>query len=49
MNRPREGSAANACTLVSTPDADQKVPSSDSEKVAIASSRSEPPKLPRFS
>src|SRR5690606_1421128 len=49
MNRPREGSAANECTLVSTPERTRNAPSSDSENVAIASSRVQPPKLPRFS
>src|SRR5580658_543969 len=34
---PRVGSVANACTDVSTPERTRKVPSSDSEKVRIAS------------
>ena len=33
MKRPRAGSAAKACTLVSTPERTRKVPSSDSENV----------------
>ena len=37
INRPRSGSVANACTEVSTPDRTMKVPSSESEKVRIAS------------
>jgi hypothetical protein len=49
MNRPRVGSAAKACTLVSTPDRTRKVPSNDSENVAMASSSVHPRKLPRFS
>ncbi|CRR34526.1 hypothetical protein PAERUG_E15_London_28_01_14_08789 [Pseudomonas aeruginosa] len=49
MNRPREGSAANECTLVSTPERTRKVPSSDSANAAIASSRVQLPKVPRFS
>ncbi|MNE97486.1 hypothetical protein D3C80_1958440 [compost metagenome] len=49
MNRPRAGSAAKAWTLVSTPERTRKVPSSDSENVAIASSRVQARKLPRFS
>ena len=48
-NRPRLGSAANACTEVSTPERTRKVPSNDSENAAMASSRVQPPKLPRFS
>ena len=49
MNTPREGSAANECTLVSTPERTRKVPSSDSAKAAIASSSVQLAKLPRFS
>ena len=49
MNMPRSGSEAKACTLVSTPERTRKVPSSDSENAAIASSRVQPRKLPRFS
>src|SRR5581483_6872465 len=37
MNTPRVGSVANAWTEVSTPERTRKVPSSDSEKVRIAS------------
>ena len=49
MKVPREGSAANECTLVSTPERTRKVPSSDSAKAAIASSSVQLAKLPRFS
>ena len=49
MNRPRAGSEAKACTEVSTPERTRKVPSSDSENAAMASSRVQPRKLPRFS
>ncbi len=38
MKTPRVGSVAKACTEVSTPERTRKVPSSDSEKVRIASS-----------
>ena len=38
MNRPRVGSEAKVCTEVSTPERTRKVPSSDSEKVRMASS-----------
>jgi len=38
MKTPRDGSLANACTEVSTPERTRNVPSSDSEKVMIASS-----------
>ena len=38
MNTPRVGSVAKACTEVSTPERTRKVPSSESEKVRIASS-----------
>ena len=37
MKTPRVGSVAKACTEVSTPERTRKVPSSDSEKVRIAS------------
>ena len=37
MNTPRVGSVAKACTEVSTPERTRKVPTSDSEKVRIAS------------
>ena len=37
MKTPRVGSVAKACTEVSTPERTKKVPSSDSEKVRIAS------------
>ena len=37
MNTPRVGSVANVCTEVSTPERTRKVPSSESEKVRIAS------------
>ena len=37
MNTPRVGSMAKACTEVSTPERTRNVPSSDSEKVRIAS------------
>ena len=49
MNTPRRGSVAKACTEVSTPERTRKVPSSDSEKVEIASSTVQLRKLPRFS
>ena len=38
MNTPRVGSVAKAWTEVSTPERTRKVPSSDSEKVRMASS-----------
>ena len=37
MKTPRAGSVAKACTEVSTPERTRKVPTSDSEKVMIAS------------
>src|SRR5690554_8203388 len=37
IKKPRDGSLANACTEVSTPERTRKVPSSDKEKVVIAS------------
>ncbi len=37
MNTPRVGSAANVCTETSTPERTRKVPTSESEKVSIAS------------
>ena len=46
---PREGSDANACTEVSTPERTKKVPSKDSEKAAMAKSTVHALKLPRFS
>ncbi len=49
MNRPRAGSAANECTLVSTPERTRKVPSSDSANAVMASSRVQPMNTPRFS
>ena len=49
MNRPRCGSEAKACTDVSTPERTRKVPSSESEKAAMASNKVQPRKLPRFS
>jgi len=49
MKTPRFGSVANACTDVSTPERTRKVPSSDREKVEIASSTVQLLKLPRFS
>lgn len=49
MNRPRAGSVAKACTEVTTPDRTRNVPSSDSEKVPIASSTVQPRNAPRFS
>ena len=49
MKMPRRGSVAKACTEVSTPERTRKVPSSDSEKAAIASSTVQFLKLPRFS
>ena len=38
MNTPRVGSLAKACTEFRMPERTRKVPASDSEKVAIASS-----------
>ena len=38
MKTPRVGSVAKVCTEVSTPERTRKVPSSDSEKVRMASS-----------
>src|SRR4051795_1424325 len=49
MKRPRVGSAANACTDVSTPERTRKVPSSDSENAQIASSTVHALNVPRFS
>src|SRR6185369_14204632 len=49
MNRPRFGSDANACTLVSTPERTRNVPSSESENAKIDSSKVHARKLPRFS
>ena len=49
MNTPRFGSVANACTEVSTPERTRNVPSSDSEKAAIASSTVQALNVPRFS
>ena len=37
MNTPRDGSVANVCTEVSTPERTRKVPRRESEKVRIAS------------
>ncbi len=49
MNTPRSGSVAKAWTEVSTPERTRKVPSSDSEKAAMASSTVQLLKAPRFS
>ncbi len=49
MKTPRAGSVAKACTEVSTPERTRKVPSSDSEKVTIASKTVQTLKPPRFS
>ena len=49
MKSPRSGSEAKACTEVSTPERTMKVPSSESEKAAMASSSVQPRKEPRFS
>ncbi len=49
MNRPRLGSVAKECTEVSTPERTRKVPSRDSENVAMASNIVQFLKLPRFS
>jgi hypothetical protein len=38
MNTPRAGSVAKACTEVRTPERTRKVPSSENEKVRMASS-----------
>ena len=46
---PRDGSLAKAWTELSTPERTMKVPSSDSEKVMIASSAVHILKPPRFS
>ncbi|MNH18707.1 hypothetical protein D3C79_784220 [compost metagenome] len=49
MKMPRDGSAANACTEVSTPERTRKVPSRLSENAAIASSTVQLLNTPRFS
>lgn len=49
MYRPRRGSAANACTEVSTPERTRKVPSNDSENARIDSRMVHARRLPRFS
>ena len=49
MNTPRFGSVAKVCTEVRTPERTRKVPSSDRENAAIASSTVQLLKLPRFS
>ena len=49
MNTPRDGSDANACTEVSTPERTKKVPNNESENAAIASNTVHALKLPRFS
>ena len=49
MYMPRRGSVAKACTEVSTPERTRKVPSSESEKAAIASSTVQLLNAPLFS
>ena len=49
MKRPRDGSAAKACTEVRTPERTRNVPSSESEKVRIARNTVQILKQPRFS
>ena len=49
MKMPRRGSVAKACTEESTPERTRKVPSSESEKAAMASNTVQFLKLPRFS
>src|SRR5690554_3417630 len=49
MKKPRDGSLANACTEVSTPERTRKVPNSDNEKVVIASNSVQLLNEPRFS
>ena len=49
MKTPRLGSVAKTCTDVSTPDRTRNVPSSDSEKVRIASSSVQILSAERFS
>ena len=49
MNTPRSGSAANACTEVSTPERTRKVPSRLREKAAMASNTVQLLNTPRFS
>src|SRR5690606_22484625 len=49
MNTPRAGSEAKACTDTSTPERTRKVPSSDSENAAMASSTVQLRNAPRFS
>ena len=49
MKTPRVGSEAKVCTEVSTPERTRKVPSSDSEKVRMASSTVQTFSAPRFS
>ncbi len=49
MKTPRVGSVAKVCTEVSTPERTRKVPSSESEKVRIASSTVQTFSASRFS
>ncbi len=49
MKAPRSGSVAKACTEISTPERTRKVPSSDKENAATASSSVQLLKSPRFS
>ncbi len=49
MKAPRAGSVAKACTEMSTPERTRKVPSSDSENAATASSSVQLLNSPRFS
>ncbi len=49
MKAPRSGSTANACTEVSTPERTRNVPTSDSEKVMMASSTVQLLSVSRFS
>ena len=49
MNMPRRGSVAKECTELSTPERTRKVPTSDSEKVMIASRMVQDFSVSRFS
>src|SRR5882724_1416778 len=49
INRPRLGSDANACTLVSTPERTRKVPSKERENAKMDKSNVQARKDPRFS
>ena len=49
MKVPREGSVANACTDVKTPERTRNVPSKDNENVTMASNTVQCLNIPRFS